>query len=104
MEKVDKIIILNIHESLAQQSHLPRFQQFKPSLFWPYSSQKLPITSNMPIDYSKWDNKDKAPFPPWSATTIPSTHSIFSNPVVPPPPALLQIPLIFHRLGTQATY
>ncbi|GKZ26029.1 hypothetical protein AbraIFM66951_003207 [Aspergillus brasiliensis] len=37
---------------------------------------------------------------PWSATTIPSTHPIFNN-TVPPVPALLDFPVVFHRLGTK---
>lgn len=36
---------------------------------------------------------------PWSATTIPSNHPIFAN-SVPPVPALLDFPIVIHRIGT----
>ncbi|KAH7026714.1 uncharacterized protein B0I36DRAFT_331184 [Microdochium trichocladiopsis] len=43
--------------------------------------------------------KDQVSAPPWSATTIPTTHPVFDNPV-PPVPDTIKIPLVFHRLGT----
>jgi hypothetical protein len=39
--------------------------------------------------------------PAWSATTIPADHRIFSQPV-PHIPALIEVPLVFDRLGTQS--
>lgn len=44
-------------------------------------------------------NKDKGTGAPWSATTIPSDHVVFSH-SVPPIPSLIQIPLVIHRVGT----
>lgn len=37
--------------------------------------------------------------PPWEATTIPSGHAVF-NDSVPPVAALLDFPIVIHRLGT----
>ena len=36
---------------------------------------------------------------PWLATTIPADHPVFNN-TVPPVLALLDIPIVIHRLGT----
>ena len=47
-------------------------------------------------------NVEKHKFPPWSATTIPADHPIFSQPV-PPIPALIKVPLVLHRVGTPST-
>lgn len=38
---------------------------------------------------------------PWSATTLPADHPIFSQPV-PPVPRLIEVPLVLHRVGTQS--
>ncbi|KAK3368369.1 hypothetical protein B0H63DRAFT_514994 [Podospora didyma] len=40
--------------------------------------------------------------PPWSAVTIPSDHPVFDNPVAPVP-SLIEIPLAFHREGTESS-
>ena len=45
---------------------------------------------------------EKGNFPPWSATTIPQDHPVFSQPVAPVP-ALIEIPLVLHRVGTRST-
>ncbi|KGO50194.1 Uncharacterized conserved protein UCP028035 [Penicillium expansum] len=42
---------------------------------------------------------DQVPFGPDSSTTIPSNHPIFNN-RVPPVPALLDFPIVVHRVGT----
>lgn len=44
-------------------------------------------------------NVEKRKFLPWSATTIPADHPIFSQ-TVPPVPALIEVPLVLHRVGT----
>ncbi|WEW61540.1 hypothetical protein PRK78_007030 [Emydomyces testavorans] len=44
---------------------------------------------------------ERGKFPPWSATTIPADHPVFSQPV-PPIPALIEVPLVVHRVGTQS--
>ncbi|KAI0458421.1 hypothetical protein F5B21DRAFT_500318 [Xylaria acuta] len=44
---------------------------------------------------------EKLQFPPWSATTIPVDHAIFSQPVAPVP-RLIEVPLVFHRVGTRS--
>ncbi|KAI8950448.1 hypothetical protein F4801DRAFT_347464 [Xylaria longipes] len=44
---------------------------------------------------------EKLQFPPWSATTIPVNHAIFSQ-SVPPVPRLIEVPLVFHRVGTRS--
>jgi hypothetical protein len=44
---------------------------------------------------------EKRRFSPWSATTIPADHPIFSQPV-PPVPRLVEVPLVLHRVGTQS--
>lgn len=36
--------------------------------------------------------------PPWEATTIPTDHAVFNN-TVPPVAALLDFPIVIHRLG-----
>ena len=38
---------------------------------------------------------------PWSATMIPENHPVFSE-AVPPIPALVEVPLVIHRVGTQS--
>ncbi|EQL02298.1 ectomycorrhiza-upregulated zf-MYND domain-containing protein [Ophiocordyceps sinensis CO18] len=38
---------------------------------------------------------------PWSATTIPANHDVFSQ-SVPSVPGLIEVPLVFHRAGTQS--
>lgn len=40
-------------------------------------------------------------FAPWSATIIQADHPAFSN-LVPPVPSLIDVPLVFHRLGTHS--
>ncbi|KAI0447258.1 hypothetical protein F4803DRAFT_363319 [Xylaria telfairii] len=45
---------------------------------------------------------DKHQFPPWSTTTIPVDHTIFSQ-SVPPIPRLIEVPLVFYRVGTRST-
>lgn len=40
-------------------------------------------------------------FLPWSATTIPADHPVFSQ-SVPSVPALIEVPLVLHRVGTQS--
>ncbi|KAI0097984.1 hypothetical protein GGR51DRAFT_451863 [Nemania sp. FL0031] len=40
--------------------------------------------------------------PLWCAASIPTEHAIFSRPV-PPIPLLIEIPLVFYRLGTQSS-
>jgi len=47
-------------------------------------------------------NVDKRNSLPWSATTIPTDHPVFSQPV-PPVPALIEVQLVLHRVGTQST-
>lgn len=44
---------------------------------------------------------ERRKFAPWSATTIPADHPIFSQPV-PPGPGLVEVPLVLHRVGTQS--
>ncbi|KAJ2990037.1 hypothetical protein NUW58_g3158 [Xylaria curta] len=39
----------------------------------------------------------------WSAITIPTDHIVFSQPV-PPIPELIEIPLVFYRVGTRSTH
>ncbi|KAI0487318.1 hypothetical protein F4859DRAFT_250653 [Xylaria cf. heliscus] len=39
--------------------------------------------------------------PSWSATTIPANHAIFSQSVAPVP-RLIEVPLVFYRVGTQS--
>lgn len=46
-------------------------------------------------------NVERGRFPPWSATTIPADHPVFSQ-QVPPVPGLINIPLVLHRMGTQS--
>jgi len=46
-------------------------------------------------------NVDKRRSAPWSATTIPADHPIFSQPV-PSIPGLVEVPLVLHRVGTQS--
>ncbi|KAH6883487.1 hypothetical protein B0T10DRAFT_580435 [Thelonectria olida] len=79
----------------------------------------------MTIDYSKWDNMDtdsepeispasvptpQAPIPaapqlgaPATAAPVTSSlradHPVFTNPV-PPIPRLIEVPLVFRRVGT----
>ncbi|KAH8653918.1 hypothetical protein BGZ61DRAFT_468096 [Ilyonectria robusta] len=40
-------------------------------------------------------------FPPWSATTIPADHPVFSQDI-PPVPGLIEVPLVLHRVGTRS--
>ena len=40
-------------------------------------------------------------FMPWSATTLPADHPVFSQPV-PPVPGLIEVPLVLHCVGTQS--
>ncbi|KAH8752794.1 hypothetical protein F5883DRAFT_506445 [Diaporthe sp. PMI_573] len=40
-------------------------------------------------------------FLPWSATMIQADHPVFLN-FVPPVPRLIEVPLVFHRVGTQS--
>ncbi|KAH7114751.1 hypothetical protein B0J13DRAFT_460077, partial [Dactylonectria estremocensis] len=44
---------------------------------------------------------EKIEFPPWSATTIPTDHPVFSQDV-PPVPGLIEVPLVLHRVGTRS--
>ena len=44
---------------------------------------------------------DKHKSLPWSATTIPADHPVFSQ-SVPPIPALIEVPLVLHRVGTRS--
>ena len=44
---------------------------------------------------------EKRKSPPWSATTIPADHPVFSQPV-PPVPGLIEVPLVLHRVGTRS--
>lgn len=44
---------------------------------------------------------EKGKFAPWSATTIPADHPVFSQPV-PPVPGLIEVPLVLYRVGTQS--
>ncbi|KAH6634918.1 hypothetical protein B0J18DRAFT_417460 [Chaetomium sp. MPI-SDFR-AT-0129] len=46
---------------------------------------------------------DKVRTPPWSATTIPANHRVFSQPVTPLS-EVIGIPLVIHRDGTQSAY
>ncbi|OAQ58944.1 hypothetical protein VFPPC_14975 [Pochonia chlamydosporia 170] len=41
-------------------------------------------------------------FAPWSVTTIQADHPVFSN-SMPPVPRLIELPLVFHRVGTLST-
>lgn len=43
----------------------------------------------------------KRRLPPWSTTTIPADHAVFSQ-QVPPVPGLISIPLVLHRMGTKS--
>ncbi|KAM0082020.1 hypothetical protein ACKRZS_005788 [Fusarium odoratissimum] len=45
---------------------------------------------------------EKIRYPPWSATTIPADHPVFSR-AVPPVPGLIKVPLVLHRVGTRST-
>ena len=45
---------------------------------------------------------ERRKFMPWSATTIPSDHPVFSQPV-PPVPGLIGVPLVLYRVGTRST-
>jgi hypothetical protein len=47
-------------------------------------------------------NAERKRFLPWSATMIQADHPIFSN-FVPSIPRLIELPLVFHRVGTQST-
>jgi len=40
-------------------------------------------------------------FAPWSVTMIEVDHPVFSN-YIPPVPRLIEVPLVFHRVGTQS--
>ncbi|KAH6883840.1 hypothetical protein B0T10DRAFT_564891 [Thelonectria olida] len=40
-------------------------------------------------------------FAPWSATMIKADHPVFSN-YTPPVPRLIEVPPVFHRVGTQS--
>ncbi|KAF7556516.1 hypothetical protein G7Z17_g1376 [Cylindrodendrum hubeiense] len=44
---------------------------------------------------------EKHASPPWSSTTIPSDHAVFSN-AVPPIPGLIGVPLVVHCVGTRS--
>ena len=44
---------------------------------------------------------EKTKFSPWSATTIPADHPVFSQDV-PPVPRLINIPLVLGRMGTRS--
>ncbi|XP_044714768.1 uncharacterized protein HRG_11803 [Hirsutella rhossiliensis] len=44
---------------------------------------------------------EKRKFPLWSATTIPANHDMFSQ-SVPSVPALIEVPLVLYRTGTQS--
>lgn len=44
---------------------------------------------------------EKLQLPPWSTTTIPVDHAIFSQ-SVPPIPRLIEVPLVFYRVGTRS--
>ncbi|KAH0600504.1 hypothetical protein MHUMG1_01501 [Metarhizium humberi] len=46
-------------------------------------------------------DSEKRRLPPWSATTIPADHAVFSQ-QVPPVPGLISIPLVLHRMGTKS--
>jgi hypothetical protein len=46
-------------------------------------------------------NVESREFPPWSTTMIPADHRIFSQPV-PNIPALIEVPLVLDRVGTQS--
>ena len=39
---------------------------------------------------------------PWSATTLPADHPVFSQPV-PPVPGLIGVLLVLYRVGTRST-
>jgi len=47
-------------------------------------------------------NTERRDLPPWSATSVPAHHSVFSQ-TVPPIPELIEVPLVIHRVGTQST-
>ncbi|RSL39767.1 hypothetical protein CEP51_016772 [Fusarium floridanum] len=44
---------------------------------------------------------ERVRFAPWSVTMIEADHPIFSN-SVPPIPRLIEVPLVFHRVGTHS--
>ncbi|KAJ0117203.1 hypothetical protein HZ326_31918, partial [Fusarium oxysporum f. sp. albedinis] len=44
---------------------------------------------------------ERARFTPWSVTSVKADHPIFSN-FVPPIPRLIEVPLVFHRVGSQS--
>ncbi|XP_044714430.1 uncharacterized protein HRG_12009 [Hirsutella rhossiliensis] len=44
---------------------------------------------------------EKRKFPLWSATAIPANHDVFSQ-SVPSVPALIEVPLVLYRTGTQS--
>ncbi|KAH8894685.1 hypothetical protein GQ53DRAFT_821049 [Thozetella sp. PMI_491] len=43
---------------------------------------------------------EKARFAPWSTTMVQADHPVFSN-SVPPVPGRIEVPLVFHRVGTR---
>jgi len=45
---------------------------------------------------------ERRKFMPWSATTLPADHPVFSQPV-PPVPGLIGVPLVLYRVGTRST-
>ncbi|KAH8889947.1 hypothetical protein GQ53DRAFT_184924 [Thozetella sp. PMI_491] len=46
---------------------------------------------------------EKARFAPWSATMVQADHPVFSN-SVPPVPGRIEVPLVFHRVGTRSDH
>ncbi|KAJ0122848.1 Uncharacterized protein HZ326_31567, partial [Fusarium oxysporum f. sp. albedinis] len=44
---------------------------------------------------------ERVRFAPWSVTSVKADHPIFSN-FVPPIPRLIEVPLVFHRVGSQS--
>ncbi|RKK89049.1 hypothetical protein BFJ68_g16805 [Fusarium oxysporum] len=68
------------------------------------SATAAPVTSSTPGSIQAVIVRcdvERIRFAPWSVTMIQVDHPVFSN-YIPPVPRLIEVPLVFHRVGTQS--
>ncbi|KAK3299159.1 uncharacterized protein B0H64DRAFT_387499 [Chaetomium fimeti] len=87
----------------ANQPPAPTTPQSQPSASTPMATLQThdaPAPARVKAVIVRCD-VDKIRSAPWSATTIPADHPVFSQ-AVPPLPGLIGVPLVVHRVGTRS--
>jgi hypothetical protein len=83
---------------LAPKANPPPAQASQPAAFTLTATQSPP--GSIQAVMVRCD-AEKRKLPPWSSTAIPADHPVFSQ-TVAPISALIEIPLVLHRVGTRS--